>query len=306
MFGRKTIQNSCSILGCRIKKNYSCYLFIAPFALIFFTFTLVPVISALYYSLTYFNVLETPVFVGWENYKKLFLNDDLFLEAFKNTLTIAAIIGPIGYILSLAFAWFINDLSPKLRAVLTLLFYAPSLSNIYVIWKIVFSGDDYGIMNSYLNKLGIMHQSVLWLQDEKYIMGVVIVVLLWASLGTSFLSFIAGFQTIDSSLYEAGAIDGIRNRFQELWYITLPTIKPQLMFGAIMSISSSFGVGDAITGLVGFPSPNYAAHTMVHHIQDYGFTRFDMGYACAIATILFLVMVVINKVIQNLLQRVGS
>lgn len=290
----------------KIRKNYACYLFMAPFAAIFITFVVIPVATAIIYSFTSFNVLEPPVFTGWENYRKLFLNDSLFTIALKNTLTFALILGPGGYILSLMFAWFINDLSPKFRAFMTLLFYAPALSNIYVIWKIIFSGDDYGILNAYLTKLGITYGPILWLQDSRYMMTAVVVVLLWSSMGTSFLAFIAGFQTIDDTLYEAGAMDGIKNRWQELWYITLPAIRPQLMFGAIMSIASSFGVGDAITAIVGFPSPNYAAHTIVHHLQDYGFVRFDMGYACAIATILFVIMIAINNVVQKFLQKVGS
>ncbi len=290
----------------RIARNYTCYLFMAPFAAIFIVFVMIPVITAILYSFTSFNVLEPPVFSGWTNYRKLFLEDDLFIIALKNTLTFALILGPGGYLLSLTFAWFINDLSPKFRAFMTLLFYAPALSNIFVIWKIIFSGDDYGILNAYLVKLGITYGPILWLQDPKYMMGAVITVLLWASMGTSFLAFIAGFQTIDDSLYEAGAMDGIKNRWQELWFITLPSIRPQLMFGAIMSISASFGIGDAVTAMVGFPSPQYAAHTVVHHLQDYGFIRFDMGYACAIATLLFLIMVATNKVIQKMLQKVGT
>ena len=294
-----------SLFG-RIKKNYSCYLFMAPFAVIFLIFTLIPVVTAIYYSLTSFNVLEAPIFKGWANYEKLFVKDELFLGAIKNTLVVAAIVGPAGYILSLLFAWFINDLPSKLRAVMTLLFYAPSLANIFVIWKVIFNGDDYGLLNSYLSKFGIIYEPMRWLQDEKYIMGSVIVVLLWASLGAGFLSFIAGFQTIDKTLYEAGAVDGIKNRFQEMWFITLPAIKPQLLFGAIMSIASSFGVGDAITALVGFPSPNYSVHTLVHHIQDHGFIRYEMGYACAIAVILFIIMVGFNKIVQSFINRVGS
>ena len=290
----------------KIIKNRISYLFMLPFAAVFVVFVVIPVIVAIIYSFTSFNILEPPVFNGWTNYKKLFLNDDLFILALKNTLTFALILGPGGYLLSLAFAWFINDLSPKLRAFMTLLFYAPALSNIYVIWKIIFSGDDYGILNAYLNKLGITYGPILWLQDANYMMTSVVIVLIWSSMGTSFLAFIAGFQTIDNSMYEAGAMDGIKNRWQELWFITLPSIRPQLMFGAIMSISSSFGIGDAITALVGFPSPNYAAHTVVHHLQDYGFVRFEMGYASAIAVILFLIMVGSNKAVQKILQKVGT
>ena len=131
-------------------------------------------------------------------------------------------------------------------------------------------------------------------------------IILWMSMGASFLSFIAGLQGVDKSMYEAGAMDGIRNRYQELWYITLPAIKPQLLFGAVMSIASSFSIGDILTQLFGYPSNNYAMHTIVLHMQDYGGQRFEMGYACAIATVLFVLMLVTNTVIQRLLRKVGS
>ena len=290
----------------RIVQNRSCYLFLAPFAIVFIVFTVIPVVMAIGLSFTSFNVLEPPTINGWENYRRLLFGDDLFITALTNTLTFSIILGPCGYLLSLTFAWFINELPPKLRSFLTLLFYAPSLANIYVIWKLIFSGDAYGIVNAWLTDLGIIQDPVLWLQSASTLVPVVIMVLLWASLSTSFLAFIAGFQAIDGSLYEAAAVDGIRSRWQELWYITLPSIKPQMMFSAIMSITSSFAIGDQITQLVGFPSPNYAAHTIMHHLQDHGSTRFEMGYACAIATILFLLMTVSNTVIQKLLRKVGE
>ena len=289
-----------------IVKNRTCYFFLLPFSLVFITFTVIPVCMAIGYSFTSYNILETPKFVGWENYRQLFFNDDLFVTALTNTLTFAVILGPGGYLLSLTFAWFINELFPKLRSFMTLLFYAPSLANIYVIWKLIFSSDAYGIANAWLTNLGILATSKQWLQDPNTITPVVITVLLWASLSTSFLAFIAGFQTIDQSLYEAGAVDGIRSRWQELWYITLPSIKPQMMFSAIMSITSSFAIGDQITMLVGFPSPGYAVHTIMHHLQDYGNIRMQMGYACAIATVLFLLMTVCNTLIQKFLRRVGE
>lgn len=282
------------------------YLFIAPFILIFFLFTVWPVIQAMFYSLTQFNMLEPPEWIGFDNYRNLFLNDPIFPTALKNTLLFAAITGPVSYMLCLMLAWFVNELPPKVRALLTLLFYAPTLANVFVVWTLIFSGDENGLLNAYMMKIGLLSGPVQWLYDEKYLVACVLIVILWSSLGTSFLSFIAGFQNVDRTLYEAGAVDGVRNRWQELWFITLPTMRPQLLFGAVMSITSSFGIGDAITALCGFPSTNYAAHTLMHHLTDYGNTRFQMGYACAIATLLFLMMIVINKIIQNLLQKVGD
>lgn len=294
-------------LGRDIKNNKGAYLFMVPFGIIFLTFTVTPVIISIILSFTNFNVLQAPTFAGLENYAKMFFKDDVFKLAIKNTLLLAVITGPISYIACLVFAWFINELPPKLRAVMTLIFYAPSISGaVFMIWPIIFSGDSYGYANSILMRLGIIHSPILWFTDVNYMMPLVIVVILWISLGTSFLSFIAGLQGVDKSMYEAGAIDGIKNRYQEFWFITLPAIKPQLMFGAVMNITASFGIGPVITQLVGFPSTDYKVHTIVHHMQDYGGTRFEMGYACAMATVLFVIMIVCNKVVQRLLRKVGN
>lgn len=287
-------------------KNKTLYLFMLPFLVLFVIFTVMPVITAIYYSFTYFNVLEPPKFIFWDNYVRMFVADDLFMTALKNTLLFAAILGPVGYILSFFFAWLINEFSPKIRAVMTLIYYAPSLANIYVVWKLIFDSSSYGLLNGILLDLGIIYTNVQWLADVNYIVGCVIVVLLWSSLGVSFLTFTAGLQNVDRSLYEAGAIDGVRNRWQELWYITLPYMRPQLLFGAIMSITTAFSVGDQITALAGYPTQDYVAHTMALHMQDYGGTRMEMGYACAVATLLFLLMVVSNKLVQKLLHKVGD
>lgn len=175
-----------------------------------------------------------------------------------------------------------------------------------LIWDLIFMGDRYGVLNSLLLKVGLISEPILWLKDTSTMVPVLIVIILWQSLGTSFLTFIAGFQCVDKTQYEAAAVDGVKNRWQELWYITLPNMKPQLMFGAVLSISSAFGVGDIITTLVGYPSTDYAAHTIVHHLQDYGNLRYEMGYASAIATVLFLLMIFTNKLVQKILSKVGS
>ena len=201
----------------------------------------------------------------------------------------------------------INDLGPKLKSVFVLLFYAPSISgNMYLIWKILFSDDANGYVNSMLMYIGVIDEPIYWLTDTKYMLGIVIAVSLWMSMGTGFLSFVAGLQGVDSSLLEAGSIDGIKNRWQELWFIIIPSMKPQLMFGAVMSITAAFSVGDVTSQLCGMPSTDYAAHTVVNHLVDYGSTRFQMGYASAIATVLFLVMLICNKLFRKLLQKVGT
>mgnify|MGYP005847518297 CR=1 FL=1 len=290
-----------------MKKNKASYILIAPYVTLFFIFTVLPVTVSMILSLTYFNGLEFPRFIGWQNYTRLFLNDDVFLIAVKNTFVFAAITGPISYLACFFFAWLINELSSKVRSVLTLLFYAPAISgNAYLIWQMLFSGDSYGLVNSTLMQIGVLQEPVIWLKDPKYMLGIIMIVQLWLSLGTSFLAFIGGLQTVDSSLYEAGAVDGVKNRWQELWYITLPVMRPFLMFGAVMQITASFAVSDVAAALAGNPSTDYAAHTIVTHLQDYGGIRFEMGYASTIATLLFFIMVSANKIVQKLLKKVGE
>jgi multiple sugar transport system permease protein len=300
-------RDACKNLAKDIFKHRICYLFLAPYATVFLLFFVAPVVISVFYSFTYFNILESPRFIGLRNYINLLLADDVFLISMKNTFVMAAITGPIGYVAAFLFAWFINELPRYVRAFVTLVFYAPSISGaVYMIWALIFSGDAYGYINGALMSLGILNQPVLWLTDPKFMMPVMIVVILWMSLGAGFLAFLAGLSTIDPSLYEAGLMDGITNRWQELWYITLPNMKGMLMFGAVMAITQSFGVADVTVALAGFPSTDYAVHTVVNHLVDYGSVRFEMGYASAIATILFFTMIVCNYVIQKMLRRVGT
>jgi multiple sugar transport system permease protein len=290
-----------------IKAHKHSYVLMAPYMLLFGLFTVLPVAISIVISFTYFNLLEFPRFVGWQNYARLFLEDDVFLTAVKNTLLFAAITGPVSYLACFVFAWIINELGPKLRAFMTLVFYAPSISgNVYFIWQIIFSGDRYGIANGFLIKMGVILEPILWLKTEKYILAIIILVQLWLSLGTGFLAFIAGLQTVDKTLYEAGAVDGVKNRWQELWFITLPSMRPQLMFGAVIQLTTSLAVADVSINLAGFPSVNYAAETVVTHLIDFGTIRFEMGYASAIATVLFALMVGTNLIVQRLLRRVGE
>ena len=283
------------------------YIMIAPYFIFFFLFTVLPVCIAIVLSFTSFNLAQMPQWVGWDNFIRLFLEDDIFIIALKNTLVFALITGPISFIACFVFAWIINELPRGLRTIMTLVFYAPSISgSVYFIWLLIFSGDRYGILNGFLTGAGLLSEPIQWLKDERYILPIIILVQLWLSLGTGFLAFIAGLQTVDRSLYEAGSIDGIKNRWQELWYITLPSMKPQLMFGAVMQITTSFAVSDVSIAIAGFPSINYAAETVVTHLIDFGSIRFEMGYASAIATMLFFMMLGANKLVQRFLRKVGS
>ena len=290
-----------------VRKNKTAYFMVLPFMFIFVLFTVVPVVASLALSFTQFNMLEAPKFIFMDNYITLFLDDELFVTALKNTLIFAAVTGPVSYLLSFVVAWFINELPPKIRAVVTLVFYAPSIAgNAYLIWTTLFSSDAYGWANAILMELGIIDTPILWFQNADYVMPLCIIVALWMSLGTAFLSFIAGLQGINKSLYEAGAIDGVKNRWQELWYITLPSMKPQLMFGAILAITGAFGFGPVVTALAGNPSVDYVAYTLNHHLSEYQGTRWEVGYASAISFIMFLMMIGANMLITKLISKVGQ
>ena len=283
------------------------YLFILPFAVIFITFTVLPVAYSIFLSFCQYNVLQPLEFIGIDNYIRLFFEDEIFPTALINTIVMAAVTGPVGYILSFLLAWLINELNPRVRLLYVLFFYTPSISgSLYVIFKVIFSDDANGYLNSILMYFGIIDENIYWLTDTKFMMTVCIITALWMSMGAGFLSFVAGLQGIDRSQLEAGAIDGVRNRWQELWYIILPSMRPQLMFGAVMSITSAFEIGELTQNLCGLPSTDYGVHTMVNHMTDYGYTKFEMGYACAIATLLFFMMLACNNLFQRFLRRTGT
>ena len=290
-----------------MKRNKAAYLMVAPYMIIFTLFTVVPVLLSVVFSFTDFNLLEWPEFKGVDNYVRLFLDDDIFITACGNTFVFAVIVGPVSYLMSFVVAWFINELPPKIRAVVTLVFYAPSISGqVYLIWKTLFSGDSYGWVNAKLLELGFVTEPIQFFEDADYVMPLCIVVALWTSLGTSFLTFIAGLQGVDKAQYEAGAVDGVKNRWQELWYITLPNMGPQLMFGAVLAITGAFGFGGVVTALCGFPSVDYAAHTIMHHLDDYGGQRFEIGYSSAIAVVLFVIMIGSNMLVKKVIAKVGT
>jgi len=286
--------------------NRTLYLMMLPYLILFFLFTIAPVIMSLLLSFTDFNMLEFPNWRGWQNYLDLFLEDAIFITAVKNTLIIAVIVGPGGYMLSFVLAWLINELPSVPRVIMTFVFYAPALTGAVSIWTLIFSSDYYGWANSILMELQIIREPVTWLKDPTYILPIVIIVQLWSSLGVNFLTLIAGLKGVNREFYEAGAIDGIKNRWQELWYITLPCIKEQLLFSAVIQISNTLGVGAITTALCGFPSVSYAGHTIVNHLTDYTSVRYELGYASAIATILFLAAILLNSLIRKIIRKVGS
>lgn len=298
-----------------MKKNTTVYyLMLLPFGLLFLLFILLPILASVILSFTDFNLVQTPHFTGLDNYIRMFFDDSVFTISLNNTIVFALLTGPLSYFICLLFAWLVNEFRPGIRSVFTFMLYVPSLSTaVYTVWAFIFSGDQYGLLNSFLMSMGFLNEPIQWLTDSKYIMGCIIVVQLWMSLGTSFLSFIAGFQGIDHGQYEAGALDGISGRFQELIYITLPNMKPQLLFGTVMQIGSSFAagaVGQSLLTAAGATangvSTQYAASTLITHMNDMAGVRNEMGYACAIAVLLFLMMLGFNALVQKILRRVGG
>ena len=279
---------------------------LAPFAILFCLFMLLPVISSIIIGFFSFDMISAPKFIGVSNYVRMFLDDEVFLTTLKNTILLAVLTGPAGFLLSFVLAWFINEFDTGVRTVLSFMFYCPSLvGNAFYIWQIAFSGDSYGYINSFLLSGGFITEPINWLKDADYIIPIIVMVQLWMSMGVSFLANISGLQNINSEMYEAGAIDGIRNRWQELWYITLPAMEHMLLFSAVMQIASSFSISGLCIQLVGYPSVNFTADTIVSYLQDVGTTKYEMGYACAISVVLFLIMIITRAVINKMLRRVG-
>lgn len=290
-----------------IASNWQIYVLLFPFMFFFFLFTVWPVIASIFVSFTEYNVLEAPRFVGLDNYRRLFLEDDIFKKAIGNTLVFAVVTGPLGYLISFFTSWIINEFGRFTKALLTFIFYIPSISGtVYTIWGLIFDSDIYGYANSFLIRVGIIHDPIDWLTNESYILPLIIVVQLWMSMGVGFLAMRAGFSTIDSQYYEAGAIDGIRNRWQELWYITIPMMAPHLTTAAVLQITAMFSNAIVSETLAGNPSTNYAGHLLMNHFNDYSGVRLERGYASAIAVFLFAFIFIINRIIMKKLRKVGA
>ena len=276
---------------------------LAPFLIFFFIFTIIPIFSSIALSFTSYDMISSAKFIGIENYRRMIVEDTTFSITVRNTLIFAIIAGPLGFLLSFVLAWFVNEFTPKVRACLSFMFYAPSLvGNAYFIWKVAFSGDSYGYINSFLLSLGIITQPIVWLKTEAYLMTIVIIVQLWQSMGVSFLSNISGLQNVSRDMYEAGAIDGIRNRWQELRYITLPAMQPMLLFSAVMQIQSSFSASALMIELAGYPSKGNAVDTIVSLMTDMATVRYELGYACAMSVVLFVMMVAARLIVGKVLK----
>jgi len=291
----------------RLPKDVVSYLMLSPFLLFYVMSILIPLVVVFLMSFTEYNMFQSPIFVGVSNYTNIFINDSIFITALTNTIYFAVITGPVSFVICFFIAWIINEFTPKLRAFITLIFYIPSISGTaYIIWMLIFNPDYYGIANSVLIRLQIIKDPLVWFQDPSMSLNLLILVQLWLSLGIGFLSFIAGLQNVDSELYESGAIDGIKNRWQELWYITLPAMKNMLIFAGLIQITAAFSVGDISMTLTGFPSIQYSAHTLSIHAYDYGLIRYEMGYASAVSVILFVMILFSYKLFNLLIRKMGE
>lgn len=289
-----------------LKERTPILIMLLPFTVFFVLFTIIPIFSSIFLSFTSYDLLSPPKFNGISNFLKMFVRDDVFGTVVKNTLVFAVISGPLGFLLSFVLAWFVNEFSPRVRTFLSFMFYSPALvGNAYFIWKVLFSGESYGYLNSLLLSIGAITEPIVWLKTPEYLMPIIIIVQLWQSMGVSFLSNISGLQNISNDLYEAGAIDGIRSRWQELRYITLPCMSHMLLFSAVMQIQSSFSVSAIAIELAGFPSTQHAVDTIVSHMTDVATVRFEYGYASAIALILFIMMASTRLIVGKLLSTVG-
>lgn len=282
------------------RKLNPAYLFLTPYMMMFLVFIVIPVVIAVMLSFTYFNTIEAPHWVGLKNYVDLLTQDDVFMQkVLPNTIKFALIVGPLGYIISFLLAWTLAQIPQKPRTVLALIIYSPSMTMgvaMAVVWTIIFSGDQTGYLNSFLLNLGVISSPIQWLQSPEFLMPIMIVVTLWSSMGVGFLAMLAGMMNVDQSLYEAAYMDGIKNRFQEIFYITIPSMKPQMLFGAVMSVVGTFqagGIGVMLSGAN--PTPQYAGSLIVNHIEDYGFIRYEMGYAAALSVVLLLGIYFLSK-----------
>ena len=289
------------------REDLTYYLILIPFMGTFFVFNILPVLASIGLSFFDFDMVSTPIFIGFDNYIRMFTEDAVFWKVVGTTLRFAVIAGPVSYLLAFFLAWMICEFSTPVRVFLTFVFYVPALvGSGYFIWQLLFSGDSYAYLNNLLISFGFITEPIQWFQDTAYNFTVIMIVQLWMSMGVSFLANIAGLQNVDTELYEAGVVDGIKNRWQELWYITLPSMKSILLFSAVMQIQSVFSISGVVQTLAGYPSVNNSVDTLVSYIGDVGTTRYEMGYASTLSVFLFAMVMIVRYVIGGLLNLVGK
>lgn len=283
------------------------YMMLLPFAVLFFLFTVLPILSSVGLSFFDYDMMSAPVWTGLDNYLRMVVGDEVFPKTVWNTLKFAVITGPMSFLLSFLLAWFINEFKAGLRHILAFLFYAPALTgNAYFVWQVAFSGDSYGYINSFLLRFGLISEPINWFYNSLYNVWILIIIQLWLGMGVSFLANLAGLQNVNPEVYEAGALDGIRSRWHELWYITLPGMRSILLFSAVMQIQSAFSIGSVVVALAGYPSVDNSVDTIVSHLADVGTTRYELGYAAAISVFLFAMMALTRVVVGKVMDFLGK
>lgn len=294
-------------MNSKNKKFNSSYLFILPYAIIFTVFVVLLILISILLSFSYYDGVNFPRFIGLDNYIALFTQDlDFMQSALPNTIEYALIVGPVGYLLAFFLAWVLAQLPRKFRNVAAIILYSPSLTGgvlISVVWKALFSGDSRGYINYLLLEWGIINKPLQFLQDTATIFWIMVVVGLWSSMGIGFLAMLSGILNTDRSLYEAAYVDGMKNRFQEIFYITIPSMKPQMMFGAVMAIVSTFNSAGLAATLTGSsPTPQLAGWLISDHMNDYAFSRMEMGYASSLSVVLLMIVLVFYFLANNLFK----
>ena len=290
-----------------VREDVMFYLILLPFLLAFFIFNMLPVLASMVLSFFDYDMVSSPLFIGFDNYIRMFTADRTFFKVVGTTLKFALIVGPGGYLLAFLLAWMINEFPRAIRVLLTFVFYVPSLvGNALYIWQVMFSGDSYAYVNNVLLSFGFITEPIQWFQNTSYNFFVIVLVQLWMSMGISFLANISGLQNVNTELYEAGAIDGIRTRWHELWYITLPSMKTILLFSAVMQIQAAFSISTLIKTLAGYPSVNNSVDTLVSYIEDVATSRYEMGYAAALSVFLFVVVIAFRYGIGAILNLIGK
>lgn len=285
----------------QMKASWIAYALIAPFMICFCIFIVGPVLTATVLAFTSYDSIQPPVFTGLDNFVKMLTKDVVLMKyVIPNTLLFAVVVGPIGYALQFGLAWMINKAPSKLKKPYIMAIYAPSIAGgvlISVVWQVFFSSDRLGYLNDILLNLGFLNTPVAWTQDKNWLLPIMMIVTLWSSMGVGFLSLFAGMQNVDEQLYEAGKIDGITSPLLELFYITIPSMKPQMLFSAVMAIVNALKSGSIGVQLSGQnPTPNYAGQLIQSHIEDYGFARFELGYATALSFMLLVVTYILSQV----------
>ena len=293
------------------KGNRTTVIFLAPYVLMFFVFIVLPIVVAMVFSFTYYNGVSKPEFVGLSNYVYLFTQDSVFMrKILPNTLLFAIIVGPGGYILSFILAWILSQITKLPRTILALIIYSPSMTSgvaMTVLWKIIFSGDEQGYLNAILLDMNIIAEPIQWLQSPEYLMPVMIIVTLWSSMGIGFLAMLSGLLNVDKEQYEAAYLDGVSNRIQEIFYITIPNMKSQMLFGAVMAIVSAFSAGAIGVQLSGSnPTPQNAGQLVVNHIEDYGILRKELGMSAALSVILLIIVYIFNRLFTRFFREKGD